>query len=599
MTTQIALMFLWAVTVGLAVTLYFYRRRKQSESPDQDRKAAVDKALSELNAKCKWTRDKDNVSGSFTYQGSSFRVQLAPKSPYVSLSLLFIDEAELDQIDTVRACVNESNLVLGTAHVIYTLDGSHNKVHVHVLADISLPDDDKAGHQMAVCLGNMFALSKYFVRKFTGATTEARHTGIDDSEHNDALRERKAFLISEQEMAHQLAGNLWRSGVDSAVTVGSLLAGVMQLHDIVPVALRTAIYTADGGCSDSVNDDTDKILLTDIAGLLISGGKFTASSAVLTLSYYDPAAPKQERWVCLMVTRGEQTADTLYYRVSIMRQPLQADAHVLTDRSQPPLSVSLLAACDLADPSQRKAEFEYQWKEAMAAQAKGDTDGLSDEQKLLLACHTPDVAAIAWRGMTLYGRHRFYEAIEPLREVYSAMIFWNFHRSNNDRERVDQYYELCYVLGFCYTALGLYAEGYYYLEQTLPSQRIDYTEEYINCLVDGRDPRAVEIINGLLFDLQAFDGVGLNDDGEEDEAFPSDGQSEPDDEAQHAFYDFLRRRKASALINDHRYDQAEQLLKTLLDEPANSVFAQRELAYMSRARGAGNKDNSTHRKKTQ
>ena len=46
------------------------------------------------------------------------------------------------------------------------------------------------------------------------------------------------------------------------------------------------------------------------------------------------------------------------------------------------------------------------------------------------------------------------------------------------------------------------------------------------------------------------------------------------------FAAFVKRRKAYLLVSLGKYDEAEALLKKLLDDPENSDFALTELAYI-------------------
>lgn len=48
---------------------------------------------------------------------------------------------------------------------------------------------------------------------------------------------------------------------------------------------------------------------------------------------------------------------------------------------------------------------------------------------------------------------------------------------------------------------------------------------------------------------------------------------------------FLLRRKAYMLVAMQRYDEAERLLKQMLDNPQNSDFALKELAYIQKNKG--------------
>ena len=127
-------------------------------------------------------------------------------------------------------------------------------------------------------------------------------------------------------------------------------------------------------------------------------------------------------------------------------------------------------------------------------------------------------------------------------------------------ENREQFYELCYLLGFCHHELGAYAKAYYYLDIIFPLRRIAFTEEYINVLVNNGDFRALSIINTLLMSLA--------------------DSSVQQQSTLHSFINFLRRRKAYVLIDRQQYAEAKLLLKQLLEEPESSDYALRELAYL-------------------
>ena len=129
------------------------------------------------------------------------------------------------------------------------------------------------------------------------------------------------------------------------------------------------------------------------------------------------------------------------------------------------------------------------------------------------------------------------------------------------------FFETCYLIGCCLSALGQYEKAYFYLEMVMPLHRLSYTEAYVNCLVNAGDLRAIGVIDGMLDEIQKGDG---DDDDEQPAPHMLD------------FVAFLRRRKAYALVSRQRYDEAEQLLKPMLDEPGSCDYAIGELAYIQR-----------------
>jgi hypothetical protein len=102
----------------------------------------------------------------------------------------------------------------------------------------------------------------------------------------------------------------------------------------------------------------------------------------------------------------------------------------------------------------------------------------------------------------------------------------------------------------------------------LALHNIGYTEEYINCIVNNNDFRALTVINGMMLQLA--------DNETDDEGNPMEHIA--------AFNNFLKRRKAYVYIEKNRFDDAESLLKQMLNEPDNSDFAINELAYIQKIR---------------
>lgn len=144
-----------------------------------------------------------------------------------------------------------------------------------------------------------------------------------------------------------------------------------------------------------------------------------------------------------------------------------------------------------------------------------------------------------------------------------------------DPEDTHNFYEVCYLLGSCYTCLGQYKEGLYYLQPTISTRRITYTEMYVNCLVNSHDFRALGFVNELLQDLVP----PIENEIEDDENYQEEMH------ANNAFINFLKRRKAYMLVERKCYDDAEKILKEMLDEPDSSDFALQELAFIQKNKG--------------
>ena len=92
-----------------------------------------------------------------------------------------------------------------------------------------------------------------------------------------------------------------------------------------------------------------------------------------------------------------------------------------------------------------------------------------------------------------------------------------------------------------------------------------YQSEYISCLIALKDVRSLSIIN------QHFKYLTGK---KEEEWTPND----------YEFYMFLVRRQAYCLIELKKYEEAEEILKDILEADPENEFAKQEIEYIKRIR---------------
>lgn len=110
--------------------------------------------------------------------------------------------------------------------------------------------------------------------------------------------------------------------------------------------------------------------------------------------------------------------------------------------------------------------------------------------------------------------------------------------------------------------LGAMESSSYYLSQAVHSNLYAHAQEYINCLVNTKAPIALDVINEVLSRSTKPD-------------------SEEDMQAWKYHMAFLKRRKSYALIDMSEYDEAEELLKEMINDPLCKDFAEGELNYIN------------------
>lgn len=214
------------------------------------------------------------------------------------------------------------------------------------------------------------------------------------------------------------------------------------------------------------------------------------------------------------------------------------------------------------------AEFKYMWQDAKDKLEKGAVSELSDEQRLIAEVVLPDVAGYLYRGRKLYLAKRYYEAI-----LWLSNAFGLLHSKADAMEADNQqfFYDLCYMLGFCYNQIQQHETAFYYLSFTIHLNRITYTEEYINTLIAMHDVRALNYIENIEREM-------------EEEYQNRDDEEETLDQNIQAFRSFLSRQKAFLFIEKGSWDEAEKLLNVLINDPRSTDFALQELAYLQSLR---------------
>ena len=153
-------------------------------------------------------------------------------------------------------------------------------------------------------------------------------------------------------------------------------------------------------------------------------------------------------------------------------------------------------------------------------------------------------------------QNRFYEAHMAYYFVYKKL---SVNRLTLSEEGKELFYRSAYNLGFCFEELQYHEKALFYLEMANFSRIDTYEQEYINALVNNRDPRALAVIRA---------------------AKRNPYEADPESDEYKFRKAFLNRREAYVLIDLKKYDEAEELLKDMLNDPQSKEFAEGELKYI-------------------
>ncbi|MBM6993135.1 MAG: hypothetical protein I3J02_07720 [Prevotella sp.] len=568
MTNIVIIIVFWAILFIIAfVFLPLWRRHHDAvmglyARTQDDNKLSVNYAMKKFNCKVSWEKDHEDLVAHYTYQGGHFGLRVEKNTPYVRLTYPFFFDVELEYIEAVRNVCNHCNLNTETSKVVYTVNEAKGVVDVHIVSEL-LISDNTVKEVMERAMKNIFRWQRVFVTKYNELKEASQKVYNHDLEKTVASQARELFLIREQEMMHQSDGPEWHEQPADPIRLRYLLATAMGLSDIVPARM---VITQD--TEVRILEEPDAILDYDIRQALIADGDFVHRSAVALLDYYDPRNPVKQRHLTMDFEQEGKAVDTLYYRVTLSIAPLSVRVSLIPDDlERQNLMTSVLLGYDLTPSERRVEEFRYVWKEALGKQKSGHVEEMSDDERLLMSIRNPNFALAILQGKALFEQQRYYESVFVLESLFKHL------QPSLDKMGLTlqgAFMEVCYLIGACYTSLHQYKRAAYYLQLTLPAHRMLYTQTFINCLVNGDDFRAMTFIESYMQDLQSvvgeehFEGVS----GEMHEVA--------------AFMGFLKRRKAYLLVRYERYEEAETLLKQLLDDPSNSSFALRELAYIQK-----------------
>ena len=520
----------------------------------------VSKALKALNCTGEWRKEGDAAIVRYTFQSGHFGIRIIGNCPQVELSYLFFAEAEMKDINIVRHVCNHFNLNSTGPRFSYTINEETNIIDMHILTPLLL-DDDRAKDILSSAMVDMFLWQNSFIRSLTDVKKDAKSSATCDLEWSEKEVARDFFLLREQELRHQKKGAEWRQNDKEAATLKQWMDKVFGYVDVVFSEL-TVITDAV-----MVINDREYIATYNLSDTLIANGSFVRQKAMLDLVFFLPAHPTTRRRMTFSIQQADGCEDVLYYQVVATLLPLPSGiGRPLHSKEVQVQSHSVLLAYDLRSTKQLQDEFVYMWKEAKSKVANGEENQLTEEQRLIANVESVDAARFVYRSRTLHRQKRYYEAISCLENAYRLL------NSNIDKKSLEErnlFLEVCYMLGFCYNELQQYDRAYYYLTFVTGVNRTLYAEEYVNCMIYLGDYRSLMTIDGILEDLH--NSIVEDEEGEFEQSV-------------HSFLQFLYRRKAYVLVELHRFDEAEEMLRQMIDDPESGDFALDELAYIQQLR---------------
>lgn len=251
--------------------------------------------------------------------------------------------------------------------------------------------------------------------------------------------------------------------------------------------------------------------------------------------------------------------ETWFIRASIMLPTFSHEGDkTYTRNANQPQTLSVLFAYDHTSPQQRIEEYKAIHDKAIEKFNNGEE--LDFYEYCIMSQITPAIGKDFYWGNEVLKENRYWDAIVYLENVYHALReSWLRGSITDDDKRM--FYQTCYLIGYCYAEMGLYEKALFFLEIVRPLNNITYNIEYINCLANSRDIRAIYTIHNELNQLAQLRESEITD-------------------SIIFYHNFLRRRRAYTFVDMGRLDDAEEAFKEMLNEGANKEYAKGELEYI-------------------
>ena len=369
-----------------------------------------------------------------------------------------------------------------------------------------------------------------------------------------------AYVAEKLEFQSQDESIQVRADEEHTVILGTVLNRIFDIRKRHLLGLY-AIYGQRDRLVGMEITQRDAIWNFDLCKVLEDENQMFYSQVTLCVSYAHDGVTEETVLVHLKENGGDE--HTRFIRASMMKIGSTEESDVSFHAGQNhPETFSFLFAYDDGSSQKKRDEFEDTMEKVVDKYKKGKE--LDDDETALIAKIAPEAGWYYSWGHKAFDEKRYWDALLYLEKVFH-LLKEQWYDDRFSDEGLEIFYHCCYLIGFCYAEMRLYEKAYFYLDFVWPLKDITYCAEYINCLVNSKDIRAMNMIDE---ELERLDDL-------KEEEFTDDISN---------YYCFLLRRRAYVLTDMHHLDEAEDLLKKLLEVDNHTEYIQKELDYIRQLR---------------
>jgi hypothetical protein len=487
--------------------------------------------------------DDEEVDGTmlFDFQGGKFMAQFQQTNDSVfpgSVSISYFNCLEMpaEQLPEAQAAANTVNNITVPIKCTYTPgdDGKLNfSLHTSGLRLGDNKESDDSLYEVLTCFFRMHRTLMEQSERINADPMALMSNRIFTEKVSNSL---KSFAMQQQPAPYNIP-----TYAPLKVTLGDLLHTLFRLD----VSDGTTLHV-DG---EHVSDDPEVIRSFPVLSLLVSGEgadtKLDREEASLTVHILKPVPAQVMMSLSAAVHSPRLIMATLSAMLSSRPSAPFKQAGAVDDD---PRAVSLHLGIPTVSDAELRAEAEYKAGEEPVPDV--DFDKIS--------------AAMLYWGKTLYADGRYYEAVRYLRSSFDQMESIVQTYEDPHQSLVDQFCDVCFMLGMSMMAMGDYFTAYYYLDYIWQQGRVTWTCAFVECLMAMHDPR----LSSILQQLRSRINTNTDD----------------DNEAGNIMLRFIEQKEILLDIEFNRTDQARARLEKILERDPDDEFALMNLRKLDSAK---------------
>ena len=336
------------------------------------------------------------------------------------------------------------------------------------------------------------------------------------------------------------------------------------------------VLQRDMTCVESILSLFEEIKQEDVRSMTLTSGsrmeKRTELLSILSCRLKDAVTDEngaigEEAVIYLELTEGHLVVvmekapgsndRSLYFKLSMMRTE---GADAFFDETRKGRMLSSLVEFRLTTENDDYWELKYMIEDAKEKAENKQYDELTEEQQALLAYTEPSLQTAVYWGKKFFRQQCYLQALGCYLYIFR---YYQAHWAELSERGREEYYVICYHIGFVYLTLGQYEKAFYHLTNAKKNSAINAIRDFTTCLIRMGDTGAIEYIYSMVSVVSSQIKMYGDD---RNTLIP--------------LYHFLRRGAVQVLVELKYFTQARELLYQMLGEEENKEFAKRELKYL-------------------